>query len=459
MAFSSSVKGSDEVKDYICNACEDQNNEETSADFYCKQCDRFYCGNCIDHHGKALAKHTAFGRVDIDKWPVSKKDLDFLQTCDEHRNNKLDKFCKEHRQLCCPQCVSDQHSQCSKVFPISGLTSTQSTDLQGLSMKLETILRDMKSLQKNQEASMQTLQGSYTEHEGSVIQQLCLNINTTVDACSDSTVSMSDENEQYIKDNLCKSVNSILGKFDCSTVKELIDIKDEVKNIQGSITDSFYKCIRLNNELSRYHDLIQKIGDNKELYFIATVKCEQALTMLGKSGHVFTVQGKSEHNVKIPSDSDTCCIAAICVIPNGQVLLADSSNKTVKLLDQQYWVVSHCSVNSEPRGMCEITPSNVAVVLNDDNTHEVQFITVSQSQLFPGRKFWLQHRCEGIAHDQGDLFIWSDTALFKYSLSGKQVCRLYQDISGDYTVNFSYDDTVNFNEAWPHYQPWGTPPT
>jgi hypothetical protein len=106
---SSVYQGSNEVKDYICNACEDQNNVETSADFYCKQCDRFYCGNCIDAHGKALAKHTVFGRAEIDKWPVSKKVVDFLQTCDFHKDHKIDNFCNLHRQLCCPQCLSDQH--------------------------------------------------------------------------------------------------------------------------------------------------------------------------------------------------------------------------------------------------------------------------------------------------------------------------------------------------------------
>ena len=102
-------QSSNEVKDYICNACEDSNNAETSADFYCKQCERFYCGNCIDPHGKALAKHTAFGRVDIDKWPVSKKVVDFLLTCYEHKDNKVDKFCTTHSQLCCPQCVFNYH--------------------------------------------------------------------------------------------------------------------------------------------------------------------------------------------------------------------------------------------------------------------------------------------------------------------------------------------------------------
>ncbi|KAH3771721.1 hypothetical protein DPMN_173049 [Dreissena polymorpha] len=43
------------------------------------------------------------------------------------------------------------------------------------------------------------------------------------------------------------------------------------------------------------------------------------------------------------------------------------------------------------------------------------------------RKFQLKHGCIGIAHHQGDQFICSGSALYKYSLSGKLVCRLWKD--------------------------------
>ncbi|KAH3781057.1 hypothetical protein DPMN_158882 [Dreissena polymorpha] len=145
---------------------------------------------------------------------------------------------------------------------------------------------------------------------------------------------------------------------------------------------------------------------------------------------VFTLKGKSEYNVRIPRDSNTCWICGACVLSDGQVLVADSANNKVKLLNQQYQVVSHCGVAAIPRDMCLITPSEVAVTVTDGRTHEVQFITVKQSLLVLGRKFQLQHPCTGIAHDQNDLFITSGRALFKYSLSGKQVCRLFKSPRG-----------------------------
>ncbi|KAH3879813.1 hypothetical protein DPMN_003720 [Dreissena polymorpha] len=267
-----------------------------------------------------------------------------------------------------------------------------------------------------------------------MIEQMRGNLNTNLDKCGNNCVGTSGKIEQYLKDDMCKSVLSILNEFDNITAKELNEMKDEVISIKGSVTSSIHKCTSLHNDLLQLLEIVQKIGDNKELCLIASIKCEhiiqQALTLLGKSGNVFKVQGKSEHNVRIPGDSYPCHIFGICVLPDGQVLVADRDNKRVKLLSQQYQVVSHWDVNAYPRAICLITPSEVAVAVDDINIHEVQFITVNQGKLVPGRKFQLQHTCTGIAHQQGDLFVTSGEELYKYSLNGKLICRLYADSLG-----------------------------
>ncbi|XP_052239846.1 uncharacterized protein LOC127850679 isoform X3 [Dreissena polymorpha] len=318
-------------------------------------------------------------------------------------------------------------SRCSKVTPINELTDTQPTDQQGLSVELETVLGEIKSLLSIQEANVKSLQGSYKEHGTFMIDQMRVNI----DVWSIRSVSTSRRSS---------SVLSILNEFDNITVKELNEMKDEVISIKGSVTSFIHKCTSLHNDLSQFHEIVQKIGDHKQLCLIASIKCkhiiQQALTLLGKSGKAFNVQSNTKHNVRIPSDSYVCNISGICVLTDGQVLVADWKNKRFKLLNQQYQVVSHCRGTDAIWDMCPITPSEVAVAVNenDSNTHEVQFITVTQSQLTLGRKLELQHECRGIAHHQGELFICSGTALFKYTLSGKQVCRLYEDRSSFYTV-------------------------
>ncbi|KAH3693441.1 hypothetical protein DPMN_080873 [Dreissena polymorpha] len=325
-------------------------------------------------------------------------------------------------------------SQCSKVTPINELTNTQPTDLQGLSVELKTVLGEIKSLHISQEASVESLQKTYKEHREVMIEQMCGNLNTYIDECDNNSVGTSGGNEQYLKKEMCRSVLSIVNEFDNITAKELNEMKDEVISIKESITSSIHKCTSLHNDLSHFHEFVQKIGDNKELCLIASIKCkhiiQQALTLLGKSSKVFNVQSITKHNVRIPSDKGVCYIGGICVLPDGQVLVVDLNNQNVKLLNQQYQVVSHWDVNAWPVDICLITPSEVAVAVNDHESkiHEVQFITVNQGKLVPGRKFQLQHDCTGIDHHQGVLFVISSEELYKYTLNGKQVCSLYRSL-------------------------------
>ncbi|KAH3771333.1 hypothetical protein DPMN_172648 [Dreissena polymorpha] len=258
--------------------------------------------------------------------------------------------------------------QCNKVNNITELSKTLSTDLQELSVRLETLMEEIKSLLSRHKASVQSLNRTYREHMDFVIERISVNINTTLDE----------------------------------------------------------------------HENSNTIGDCKELCFITSMKCkyiiQQAFTVLGKSDQRLTLQGEFNRNVSIRSDSQTSGISGMCVLPDGLILIADSVTKTVRLLNQQYEVVSHCDVISCPGVICQITPSKAAVALIG-HTVWVQFITVTERQIVPSRTFQLEHTCTGIAHHQGDLFISSGFELYKYALSGRQMCRLYEDPLGELTVD------------------------
>ncbi|KAH3798794.1 hypothetical protein DPMN_152397 [Dreissena polymorpha] len=317
-------------------------------------------------------------------------------------------------------------SDCSKLTPILELINTQSTNLHGLSVLLEHLLEEIKSIQSNQGASVQSLKGSYNEHGAFMTEQMRVDIITTID-----------ENQQNIHEEMFTRVLSILNEFDNSIVKTISEIKNEVISIQGSLTSSIHKCIGLQNDLLHFNEIIQKIGDNKELCFIASIKSkhiiQQALIVLGTSDKVLTVKRRSDHKVNIPSDSRTCWITAICVLADGDVLLADFRNDKVKVMNKNYKVVGHCDVYGTPFDMCQITTSEVAVTVGDGKINKVQFFTVKESQLVKCRKLQLHHACTGICHHQGDLFLCSGTALYKYSLCGKLICKLYEDGSAGLT--------------------------
>ncbi|KAH3836526.1 hypothetical protein DPMN_109898 [Dreissena polymorpha] len=301
-------------------------------------------------------------------------------------------------------------------------------------VSIQTILEEIKKLQDYQEASIQYVQSSY------------------------------DEQLQNIQETRRK-INASLDMIEQKTLNEM---KDTLTKLKASSKSDIDKCIGLRNELKQLRDAIQDISDKSklELSFIANRKCKDKIQQsetflkensrqvrvsitfqpnseivqyisnqsgLGRIEHrtqtlmVFTGQGKSVLNVTQSNEWFNSNMIAICVLLDGQVLVADWFNKNVRLLDQQYQVVSHCSVTTWPWDMCQVTPSEVAVTVDDHpNTHEVQFITVKNRKLMTGRKLQIQHTIQGIASHQGDLYITSRTSLYKYTMRGKQVSKMYE---------------------------------
>ncbi|XP_052262611.1 uncharacterized protein LOC127866221 [Dreissena polymorpha] len=420
-------------------------------------------------------------------WPVSKELEAVILMCKIHTDKKLETFCKDHSQLCCSKCVSLSHRKCKKVTLNSA--KKQAAEVQELFEKLLINMRKLRKLQSCCESGIQDLKSSYQGQE-LMVHKMNDKIKSTMAKIVRRTLKKIPKVEQ---NKIHELMHSTLFHIENITLN---DAKITLSSLEDSLKTGVETCIRHHHELKALHELLLYSSDNnnKKLCIIASRKCidkiqqvesyldensvklecsllqqtiqgtEQYIVRLSGLGrlkesmkahtdieqylsklsglvrvvgpnYMFTVQGKSEHTVRIPSDSESCSITAICVLPDGQVLLADRNNKKVKLLNQQYHAVSHLDVRAESQDICQITPSEVAVAVTYRNIHEVQFITVIQGQLTLGRKLKLQHGCSGIACHQGELFICSGTALYKYTLYGKQLCRLYEDRSSDYTVD------------------------
>ncbi|KAH3738053.1 hypothetical protein DPMN_044658 [Dreissena polymorpha] len=257
------------------------------------------------------------------------------------------------------------------------------------------------------------------------------------------------------------------------------ELDDKMTSLKASIKTDIDNCSKLKNEIEQLNDAVHGIvdKDKAELTFIASKKClekvKQSETYLKEnsvqvessmnfqadcdvqdyfsklsgmgrivlrtkaisvlSDQVFTVQGKSEYDVSIPSGSaKPFTMIDICVFYDDQVLVADYADKRVKLLDHQYQVVGHCDFTAHPNDICQITPCEVAVIVDENKTHEVQFVSVNGGRLVKVRKLQFQHVCSGIAHYLQDLYLTSGTALYKYSMKGALIKKLHEDTSGRY---------------------------
>ncbi|XP_052213712.1 uncharacterized protein LOC127832341 [Dreissena polymorpha] len=135
--------------------------------------------------------------------------------------------------------------------------------------------------------------------------------------------------------------------------------------------------------------------------------------------------------VRMKSESHICLITGICETVAG-LLIIDSRKSNIKLLDENYNVVAFCNLPGITESMCSIDSSLVAVAMA---SREIHFIRVTNGQLVhDDRTIKPQHFCVCIAHQKGNLYIASGTALYKYTIDGRLVCKMYEDTSCFSTV-------------------------
>ncbi|KAH3813156.1 hypothetical protein DPMN_141607 [Dreissena polymorpha] len=138
------------------------------------------------------------------------------------------------------------------------------------------------------------------------------------------------------------------------------------------------------------------------------------------------------YRVTIGDDQHICYIRCICETASGELLIGDRKNNNVQLLNQTYKMVAYCYLPIRPSAMCSIDSSLVAV--SNECTNELHFIRVNNgNSLIKDRIMKLQHKCWGITHHQGNLYITDGIALYHYTVDGRLLSTIYQDTSDKWT--------------------------
>jgi len=151
---------------------------------------------------------------------------------------------------------------------------------------------------------------------------------------------------------------------------------------------------------------------------------------------VFRVESIQQHNVQVAGDGGECCILGACALPSGEYLLADGlNNNRLKLFTQDFKLKISLDVPKYPNDVCCTGEYEAAVTVdNDEDRHEILLVQVQAGKIKKTRTIKLQHRCRGLAHHGGQLYITTWTSLHVYDLKGGQGRQLYSDQTGDYTV-------------------------
>lgn len=292
---------------------------------------------------------------------------------------------------------------------------------------------------------------------------------------------------------LRKEINSILDVLEQKTEKELglllanmektlqtdkeaccvlqnkiktIHLNMKTKGISGEsvVFRSFKKCKEKSKEANEFLQFL-KSAQNSTITFTPNKDIESFLSALDALGKIASYCGLAtgstsskntsiaptrpvargahihiEHiqtyNVKIWSDTVVCKITGACLLPNGNCVVTDLANETVKLLNDTFTVIDGFELLGYQSDVCHVNDGEVAVVVWDwFGKHDLEFISTTKGKLNRTRTVRLDHHCSCITAHGGRLYIGSDCGLCVYTTDCEMVKTLYKEYVGHVAVS------------------------
>ncbi|KAL4216379.1 interferon-beta production [Mactra antiquata] len=159
-----------------------------------------------------------------------------------------------------------------------------------------------------------------------------------------------------------------------------------------------------------------------------------------KKQGLYKVVNKSMYKIKQSDDSNTCNILSSCITNNGDILLVDTNNKKIKLVDSKtYNIISSLLCDARPLSVCNVSSTEVVVCL-DNNT--IQFVSTCNN-LVVTRSLSMKHACRCITVSRDRMYICDNTSLYIYNMNGTLINTIKEIKSGDKIFSHICDITIS----------------
>ncbi|XP_053382765.1 uncharacterized protein LOC123540354 isoform X2 [Mercenaria mercenaria] len=177
--------------------------------------------------------------------------------------------------------------------------------------------------------------------------------------------------------------------------------------------------------------LSQIHGHQRVTHNRANIPGAQGLT----SSHVWSIKDKHKSKIWVKGDGNGCIIVGCCLLPFGEILLADYTNKRLKKLDSRYKVISVFNMAVYPSDVCYIG-DNVAVVAAFD---QLKFVDIRGGMTFT-RSVDTDDGCDGLAYGNNQLYVVGGRSVHIYSKDGIRQRILYTHRSYLYSSKIALND-------------------
>ncbi|XP_060566560.1 uncharacterized protein LOC132725439 isoform X2 [Ruditapes philippinarum] len=461
--FSAST-GSDEDFFLFCIPC-DRDGARVPAKCYCSTCKEHLCDTCYKHHKKQTpSRHHIL--IDQDSMPTTpsvpivKGEFD---SCDDHEDEQLKFYCKEHDIVACSVCVTLNHRLCNvEYIPKLSKHILDSKELNETMSEMKALEDSYKSQIKRVKDEMKAISQN---HNGVIkaIHHFRKEINTRLDEMEKYVVEEADNillKQQTNLNDLSTGVQEITDKLtekrkridnliqrNCLD-KLFVEMKETKKRVeemrmkqkQYSRVDVFQTVSFVKNS-----DIVEMLERHKQLGELITKKASMGEnvpvmkpTSTPSEDKTLNLEVVEDIDLNSSSGNTECNITGIEVIKPDKIIMCDySDNKNVKCYDTvKKIIVSEIKLTESPFDVAAITDDKFVVTV--PGKRSIHFMSLRNQHIVSGRKVNINEECYGIVYSQDKLVVscnYSPGKVLILDLQGK-ILQSFSGVSSLFCIPF-----------------------
>ncbi|XP_045187709.2 uncharacterized protein LOC123545453 [Mercenaria mercenaria] len=419
------VGGSDEVKDILCEPCE-QDGRRTEATSYCVDCSEYLCGQCYRNHKlfKAFRNHVLQDKSNMPHTVtgINVKDS-CLTKCDLHSDKVIEYLCRSCDRLGCTTCITLDHRQCEKVEHIPKIVKAPniSQDFQIILQKVDILsqqVQDKKSTLKsmsgttdnmrkmakkelnNQRAEINKFFDELEKEMDKKIDEMHISNTAVVTAASKTYDTINEDladfktkittkqkagqhSEAYITMKLSVTdIDAVERK--CQNMEagsKILKYKllpsSQVKDMKKNVTE----ICRLETETLFLDQSVTQATGKQQLQITKfPAKIQDTTKKTTKRPDLSTLKSprlNTEINVRTTNDKTCPYVIGVTMIHEHYIVVADDNN-SIKVIDiRNKKVTSEIITGEKMWNVTTVEKCKIAATF----THKIQFLTVSKSGL------------------------------------------------------------------------------
>ena len=272
--------------------CSYKEHENIEAISYCFKCQIYLCNKCINCHKGLFIDHPM---NNIDK--ITEETFTGFCQEENHNNNNLEYYCKNHNKLCCGLCLckikangNGQHHDCD-VCLIKDKKEEKKNKLKDNIKSLEELYNKLEESIKN----LKIIFDKITESKEKLkldIQKVFTKLRTELNDREDILLSEVDNyyDNNYYKEDIIKKSDKLPNKIKSSLEKGKL-LENEWNN-DNKLNILINDCINIENNLKDINiinDNIKKYEQNSKIKFYFYSDIDNCMNIIKKFGYLSNI--------------------------------------------------------------------------------------------------------------------------------------------------------------------------